>query len=74
MLGGVHRDELIVRVGPERHAEALAQPQVRPMDFTGRALKGFVLVARPGFRTAVGLERRLRRGMAFVSTLPPKPR
>lgn len=74
MLGGVHRDELIVRVGPERHAEALARPHARPMDFTGRALKGFVFVGRPGFRTAAGLARWLRRGVAFVSTLPAKRR
>jgi hypothetical protein len=44
------------------------------MDFTGRALKGFVFVGRPGFRTAAGLERWLRRGIAFVSTLPAKRR
>ena len=74
MLGGVHKDELIIRVGVEQHAEALARPHARPMDFTGRPLRGFVLVGRPGFRTAAGLERWLRRGTAFVSTLPPKRR
>jgi TfoX/Sxy family transcriptional regulator of competence genes len=72
MLGGVHQDELIVRVGAERHAEALAQPHARPMDFTGRPLRGFILVGRPGIRTAAGLDRWLRRGITFVSTLPPR--
>ena len=72
MVAGVHKDELMIRVGAGGHADALAQPHARPMDFTGRPLKGFVFVGRAGIRTAAGLERWLRRGIAFVSTLPPK--
>ena len=35
MCCGVVKDDLVVRVGPERHARALAAPHARPMDFTG---------------------------------------
>src|SRR3972149_189270 len=35
MCCGVHRDELIVRVGPEEHSAALAKPHARPFDLTG---------------------------------------
>ena len=48
MCCGIVKDELMVRVGAERHAEALKKPHVRPMDFTGRPLKGFVFVASDG--------------------------
>lgn len=45
MLCGIVKDDLMVRVGPERYDEALGRPYVRPMDFTGRPMKGFVFVS-----------------------------
>ena len=36
MACGVHGDNLIVRVGPARYEEALAQPHARVFDRTGR--------------------------------------
>jgi len=42
MCCGVERDHLVVRVGPEQYERALSKPHARPMDFTGRPLKGFV--------------------------------
>ena len=48
MCCGVLGDELMVRVGREAYAAALARPHARPMDFTGRPLTGFVYVAPPG--------------------------
>jgi len=44
MVCGVVKDELMVRVGPERYGDALRRAHVRPMDFTGRPMKGFVFV------------------------------
>lgn len=49
MSVGVVGDELLVRVGAERHERALARPHARIMDFTGRPMKGWVFVARAGF-------------------------
>jgi hypothetical protein len=40
MFCGVVKDALMVRVGRERHDEALQHPFVRPMDFTGRPMRG----------------------------------
>ena len=48
MFVGIVKDELMVRVGPERHAEAIARPHARTMDFTGRPMVGYVFVAAPG--------------------------
>ena len=38
MFAGVVRDRLMVRTGLDGHATARAEPHVRPMDFTGKAL------------------------------------
>ncbi len=72
MCVGVNGDELMVRVGPDGYAEALAQTHAREMDFTGRAMKGFVYVAPEGFETTEDLSSWIERGLAFVLALPPK--
>jgi hypothetical protein len=48
MAVGVINDDLMVKVGPDAHDEAMAQPHVRPMDFTGRPMRGMVYVAPAG--------------------------
>ncbi|MDP2674691.1 MAG: TfoX/Sxy family protein [Dehalococcoidia bacterium] len=35
MFCGIVKDQLMVRVGPERYDDALSRPHARPMDFTG---------------------------------------
>ena len=72
MACGIVKDELMVRVGVERHEEALAQPHARPMDFTGRPMKGMVTVAAEGVRSAAGLRAWVRRGANYAAELPPK--
>lgn len=73
MCCGVLDDTLMVRVGAEGHQTALAEPHARPMDFTGRPLKGFVFVDPAGIRTEAALARWVRRGIEFTTSLPPKP-
>ena len=46
MLVGVWKDSLVVRLGPEEGDAALKEPHVSEFDITGRAMKGWVLVAR----------------------------
>lgn len=74
MCCGVAGKDLVVRVGSKRRKDALAQPHARPMDFTGRPLKGFVYVARAGCRRPTDLVQWIRRGLSFVRSLPPKAR
>ena len=74
MLGGVLNDDLVVRVGPDRHPALLARPGARPMDFTGRPLKGFLFVGPAGHRTGAGLKSWLRIALDHARSLPPKPR
>ena len=53
MCCGVATEDLMVRVGPDRYAEALAHPHAREMDFTRKPLKGYVYVAPAGLEDAV---------------------
>jgi len=50
MCCGVNGNELIVRLDPEREDEALARPHARPMDFTGRPMRGFITVRPDGLK------------------------
>ena len=72
MCCGVIQDTLMVRVGPDAHEDALAEPHARPMDFTGRALKGMVYVGPGGLQPDAALGRWVERGLAFVRSQPPK--
>jgi TfoX N-terminal domain len=72
MFCGVVRDTLMVRLGPDAAGRALNQPNVRPMDFTGRPMKGMVFVEPGGLHDAA-LREWVTAAAAFASTLPPKP-
>lgn len=71
---GIVGANLMVRVGPDRYVEALKKRHVREMDFTGKALKGFVYVSSEGIRTDSALEDWVGLGLRFAQTLPPKRR
>ncbi len=73
MCVGIVKDELMVRVGAERYDELLRQPHARPMDFTGKPMKGFLYVAVPGFENDADLERWVGYGVEHALSLPDKP-
>ncbi len=72
MCVGVLGEMLMARVGPEQYGEALAQPHARPMDFTGRSMRGFVYVEPEGFADEADLRAWLARCVRFAESLPPK--
>ena len=72
MFVGIIKDELMVRVGPEQHAAAIARPHARTMDFTGRPMEGYVQVAAAGCRTEKAIRPWVDIALAFVVTLPAK--
>jgi TfoX/Sxy family transcriptional regulator of competence genes len=72
MCCGIIRDDLMVRVGPEQQANALAQPHARKLDFTGRPMRGMVVLAAAGLVNDSDLEAWVQRGVAFASRLPAK--
>jgi hypothetical protein len=69
---GVSGDSLFARVGLAAYAEALARPHTAPFPDAGRPMRGWVLVAPDGCRTADELEAWVRKAVDFVVTLPPK--
>ena len=73
MTVGIVKDELMVRTGPERNDEALAQPHARPMDFTGRPMKGFVFVSPEGFESDERLQWWVALGLAFAHSAQAAP-
>jgi TfoX/Sxy family transcriptional regulator of competence genes len=72
MCCGVLGEELMVRVGPEQYEAALALPHARPMDFTGKRMRGMIFVAADGARDDAALTAWVGRGLAYVTSLPPK--
>lgn len=72
MLCGIIKDELMLRTGPELYATLLAKPHTREMDFTGRAMKGMLIVETQGFAEDTDLKGWLDQILVFVSALPPK--
>ncbi|MEU9372647.1 TfoX/Sxy family protein [Streptomyces sp. NPDC048255] len=72
MTVGVAGDELIARVGPEGTERALARPEARPMDFTGRPMRGWVTVGGPSLAEDAVLDHWITTATAFAATLPPK--
>jgi hypothetical protein len=72
MAVGVNGSDLMVRLPPEEHDGAVAEPHARPMDLTGRPMRGFLFVSSEGIRNAKTLARWVDRGVAYASSLPPK--
>ena len=67
MACGVVHDDLMVRVGPAGHDAALAEPHARPMDFTGRPMKGMVYVGSAGVRRDADLVRWVERAIRVAT-------
>ena len=72
MACGVNKDNLIVRVDPEKQDILLKKQHTKPFDLTGRPMKGWLLVESPGVKTDQQLSAWVQEGIAFALTLPPK--
>lgn len=72
MACGVHKEYLIVRVGPDRYQAALEKKHTKIFDITGRPMTGWVMVDADGLVTDDKLHLWVQRGIDFAETLPPK--
>jgi len=72
MFCGVHKDFLILRLGEETSREAMARKHVREFDITGKPMKGWVMVAPPGYKNDKNLRDWLEKAKKFAKTLPAK--
>ena len=72
MACGIVGDELMVRLAPDKYEDALARPHARPMDFTGRPMKGMVYVGTEGIKGESALAEWVERGASHASSLKLK--
>ena len=72
MCVGVYKEWLVTRVGTETASIILTEPYVKPMDITGKTMKGWAMVSPKGIRGDKALERHINLAIDFVKTLPHK--
>ena len=72
MACGVHKNDLIVRVGPVAYEKALSRPHTRLFDMTGHPMAGWVMVEPAGCATESDLQAWVKQGLAFARSLPAK--
>jgi TfoX/Sxy family transcriptional regulator of competence genes len=65
MCVGILNDDLMARIDPEVYDSVLEKRGCRPMDFTGKPMKGFVFVSPEGTRTKKDLEYWINLSLAF---------
>ena len=72
MACGVNKDNMIVRIDPEKQNTFLKKSYTKPFDLTGKPMKGWLLVAADGVKTEKQLSAWVKEGVEFASTLPAK--
>jgi TfoX/Sxy family transcriptional regulator of competence genes len=56
MCVGIFKDEMMCRIDPDQHETAVEKTGCRTMDFTGKPMKGWVLVDETGIRSEKDFE------------------
>jgi TfoX/Sxy family transcriptional regulator of competence genes len=72
MACGVNKDNLIVRIEPEKQTALLKKAHAKPFDLTGKPMKGWLLIEADGCKTVKQLSAWVKEGVEFASALPPK--
>ena len=72
MCVGVYKDFLIIRVGENKAGALSGKGGVRPMDITGKPMKGWLMVAPDGYEDDAALKLYTKAAIDFVQTLPQK--
>jgi TfoX/Sxy family transcriptional regulator of competence genes len=70
MFVGVMKNDLLVRVAPDRRADALKQPGVRPLRLGGKPTAAYLLIDPTNIRGRAALRKWIEFGAAFAATLP----
>jgi len=67
MCVGVEQERLMVRLDPERYNEVMEKEGCKPMDFTGKIMKGYVFVDIASLNTKKKLEFWVKLALEFNS-------
>lgn len=65
MCVGIIKDELMLRIDPDTYEEQLEQRGCRQMDFTGKPMKGYVLIDETGMRSKKDFDYWINMALAF---------
>lgn len=66
MCVGIVKNELMLHVMPEVYESLLEENHVRPMDFTGKIMKGFIYVEEEALVKEESLSRWVNYGLDFA--------
>jgi hypothetical protein len=72
MCVGIYKHWLITRIGEAAAARMFKEKHVKPMDITGKPMKGWAMVAPEGVAEDADLNRHVECAIDFVKTLPKK--
>ncbi len=72
MCCGVRGGELLVRVDPAHTDRVLRDRHARLFALRGRGMKGWILVAPAGLKSAAALGKWVQAGVAYAGSLPAK--
>ena len=72
MACGIHKDDMIVRVSPEKHEKLLKKAHAKPFDTMGKPMKGWLMVEPEGIKTRKQLNTWVQESVEFALTLPSK--
>jgi TfoX/Sxy family transcriptional regulator of competence genes len=72
VVAAMKSGELLMRVGPDLHAQAVARPGAAAMVQGGREMKGFVIVANDAIEDDDHLNEAIAFAWSFVATLAAK--
>ena len=72
MAVGVYKNDMIVRVEPDKHEKLLKKKHTKVFDITGRAMKGWLMVEPDECKIAMQLNDWINEGVSFALTLPAK--
>ena len=72
MCVGPWKGSLIVRLDKADHDATQSERHVKPMDITGKVMKGWARVTPAGIKADENLKAWVRRAAKFAAALPPK--
>ena len=72
MCVGPWKGALIVRLPKDDHDATQSEPHVKPMDITGKVMRGWALIEAEGIETEDQLKSWVRRAAKFAASLPSK--
>lgn len=65
MCMGVVKNDMMARISPDIYEQSLSEQGSKPMDFTGRVMKGFVMVEPDGVDMDEDLDKWVQRCIDF---------